>query len=172
MRYAKELRTSIDLALEAGELLRRDFHRFGGPRGHGDHAEADEEAEWIIREGLTKNFPLYRYRGEETGSVESADDHVWLIDPNDGTSSYLRGGRGSAVSIGLVRKGIPVLGVVYAFAAPDDNGDLIYWAEEAELMRNGNPVRPHWDLSQRSHVVLLVSTHREHLMSTILETIY
>ena len=172
MRYAKELRTSIDLALQAGEILRRDFHRWGGPRGHGDHAEADEEAEWIIRNELIKEFPEYRYRGEETGSVESNDDHVWLIDPNDGTSSYLRGGRGSAVSIGLVRKGIPVLGVVYAFAAPDDNGDLIYWAEETELMRNGNPVRPHWDLSQRNHVVILVSTHREHLMSTILETIY
>jgi ADP-ribosylglycohydrolase/fructose-1,6-bisphosphatase/inositol monophosphatase family enzyme len=172
MTYERELQNSIELALEAGELLRRDFHRWGGPRGYRDHAEADTEAEWLIRNRLVKEFPAYRYRGEETGSVETEDDHVWLIDPNDGTSSYLRGGRGSAVSIGLVRKGIPVLGVVYAFAAPDDRGDLICWSEGSELTRNGKAVRPAWDLSQRNHVVLLVSTHREHLMETILETIY
>src|SRR5215470_15377771 len=172
MSYERELRICIDLAQEAGELLRRDFHRWGGPRGYKDHAEADTEAEWIIRNRLLAEFPAYRYRGEETGSVKTEDDHVWLIDPNDGTSSYLRGGRGSAVSIGLVRKGIPVLGVVYAFAAPDDGGDLICWAEGNDLTRNGKTIRPAWDLSQRNHVVLLVSTHREHLMETILETIY
>ncbi|MCI0604434.1 ADP-ribosylglycohydrolase family protein [bacterium] len=172
MRYKKELDLATDAALEAGELLRREFHRPGGPRGQRAHAEADDEAEWLIRKRLTESFPQYRYRGEETGSIETADDHVWLVDPNDGTSSYLRGARGSAVSIGLVKKGVPVLGVVYAYTAPDDNGDLICWAEDFDLMRNGKSVKPAWDLSSPGHVVLLVSTHRENLMETLLECIH
>ncbi len=172
MAYEKELRDSIEAALEAGELLRREFHRPGGPRGEKAHAEADEEAEWIIRKRLLAAFPAYRYRGEETGSVEAEEDLVWLVDPNDGTSSYLRGARGSAVSIGLVRRGVPVLGVVYAYTSPDDNGDLICWAEDSDLMRNEKPVKPMWDLSRPKQIILLVSAHREHLMETLLRCIH
>jgi len=170
--YERSLRVSLDAALEAGELLRREFHRWGGPRGYRDHADADTEAEWMIRNRLMSEFPHYRYLGEETGSIDSQDEHVWLVDPNDGTSSYLRGARGSSVSIGLVRNGIPVLGVVYAYTAPDDAGDLIYWAEGFELTRNGKPVRPQWKTNPRNHVVVLVSTHRESLIETLLEVIH
>jgi ADP-ribosyl-[dinitrogen reductase] hydrolase len=172
MPYGKELDVATHAALDAGELLRREFHRAGGPRGQRAHADADDEAEWLIRKQLTEVFPEYRYRGEETGSIETPSDHVWLVDPNDGTSSYLRGARGSAVSIGLVKRGIPVLGVVYAYTAPDDKGDLICWAEESDLTRNGISVKPNWDLSYAPHIVLLVSTHREHLMETLLECIH
>ena len=49
MNYEKALREAVAAALEAGELLRREFHKWGGPRGAGDHADADTEAEWIIR---------------------------------------------------------------------------------------------------------------------------
>jgi len=172
MNYEKQLRCALDAALEAGELLRREFHRWGGPRGQHAHAEADEEAEWLIRKRLLAAFPEYKYRGEETGSVSAPDLHVWLVDPNDGTSGYLRGARGSAVSIGLVRKGIPVLGVVYAYCAPDDAGDLIHWAEEFELTRNGFPVRTRWDVSKRGQVVVLVTAHREPLMESVLSCIH
>jgi ADP-ribosylglycohydrolase/fructose-1,6-bisphosphatase/inositol monophosphatase family enzyme len=171
MSYERELRNAVDAALEAGELLRREFHRWGGPRGHSSHADADEEAEWIIRKHLMKAFPSYRYRGEETGSQHSEDDHVWLVDPNDGTSAFLRGGRGSAVSIALLHSGIPVVGVVYSFVAPDDHGDLIYWAEGFELSRNGKPIRPVWDVSDRKHSVILVSLHRENMIGEVLDCI-
>ena len=68
-------------------------------------------------------------------------EHIWLVDPNDGTSAYLKGWRGSAVSIALVRKGVLVLGVVYAPCYPDDNGDLFAWAEGCgPVTRNGKPV--------------------------------
>ena len=172
MSYEKELRTVLDVVQEAGELLRREFHRWGGPRGHSGHAEVDEEAEWLIRKRLLSEFRNYRYRGEETGSVASQDPHVWLIDPNDGTSAYLRGARGSAVSVGLVRAGIPVLGVVYAFVAPDDGGDLIYWAEGIELARNGEPIKPNWNAPRKSQTVLLVSMHRENMIPELLECIH
>lgn len=171
MSYERALKEALDAALEAGELLRREFHRWGGPLGHHDHAEADLEAEWLIRNRLMSAFPQHRYRGEETGSILADDPHVWLVDPNDGTIAYLRGARGSAVSIGLVRNGTPVLGVVYSYVAPDDRGDLIYWAEGFELTRNGVPVRPAWNTSSPEQVVLLVSMHREALAQTVLDCI-
>lgn len=140
-RYQAALDAAVDAALEAGQLLRAEFHRPGGPRGSGGHAEVDEQAERVIREKILAAFPA-AYRGEETGTASGGDpEHVWLVDPNDGTSAYLKGWRGSAVSIALVRKGVLVLGVVYASTYPDDNGDLFAWAEGCgPVTRNGKPV--------------------------------
>jgi len=143
MDYRRALESAIAAARDAGALLRADFHRAGGPRHHGPNkAEADTDAEhriWTHLEPL--GFPGV---GEETAGLRGTDArHVWVVDPNDGTSAYIRGHRGSAVSIALVRDGVPVLGVVFAFAYPDDDGDLIAWAEDTgSITRNGQPVAP------------------------------
>jgi ADP-ribosylglycohydrolase/fructose-1,6-bisphosphatase/inositol monophosphatase family enzyme len=137
------LELAENAAREAGTILLADFLRPGGPRRHNaDHAHADEEAEALIRARLLAATPKWSYRGEETGWQEGTEGHhVWLIDPNDGTAAYLKGWRGSAVSIGLLRDGVPVLGVVYAFAAPDNTGDVLAWGEGCgPLRRNGEPV--------------------------------
>jgi ADP-ribosylglycohydrolase/fructose-1,6-bisphosphatase/inositol monophosphatase family enzyme len=144
--YAHILQEATEAAREAGALLRADLHRAGGPRGEGDHAEADAEAERLIRDRLLAALPC-GYRGEELGAAPGPiNTHIWLVDPNDGTRAYLKGWRGSAVSIALLHDTTPVLGVVYAFAYADDAGDLIAWAEGCgPLTRNGEPV--HTDLA-------------------------
>ncbi|XXY49435.1 inositol monophosphatase family protein [Sorangium sp. So ce269] len=141
MGYDAELSLAVEAARRAGSLLRAEFHRPGGPRGAGTHAEVDVEAELLLREALTRATP-YAFLGEETGAVSGADpSHRWVVDPNDGTASFLHGYRGASVSIGLLREGTPVLGVVYAYAYPDDDGDLIAWAEgTGPIRRNGAPV--------------------------------
>ena len=132
------LAAATEAALRAGALIREEFHRPGGPRGGGSHADVDTEAEQVIREALTGAFPFLGYVGEETGRHIPADAKaIWMVDPNDGTKSFLKGLRGSAVSVALVRDGMPVLGVVYAPVAPDDAGDLFTWAEGRPLTRNG-----------------------------------
>jgi fructose-1,6-bisphosphatase/inositol monophosphatase family enzyme/ADP-ribosylglycohydrolase len=140
-------------------MIRADFHRPGGPRGHGDHADVDLEAEQLIRARLTAAFPDWGYRGEETGSspMEPPPRYVWLVDPNDGTRSFLQGYRGSSVSIALLRDRQPVLGVVYAPSAPDDDGDFIAWAEGCgPVTRNGAPVvREPWATDLAEADVLL-----------------
>jgi ADP-ribosyl-[dinitrogen reductase] hydrolase len=154
------LALAIDAAKEAGALLRADFHRPGGARGGGDKADADTEAERGIRARLTAAFPRFGYRGEETG-VQAGEpgEPIWLVDPNDGTRDYLAGRRGSAVSIGLVHDGRPVLGVVFAFAYPDDAGDLFAWAEgTGPLRRNGRPVETRLNDSLGPTDVVLVSS--------------
>jgi len=134
------LAAAIGAAREAGALLRAELHRPGGPRGTGGHAEADREAEKLIRGRLLARTPDWTYTGEETGDIDGPGDHRWIVDPNDGTSAFVRGERGSAVSIGLVIRDEPVLGVVYAFSAPDDEGDLIAWAAGCgPITRNGWP---------------------------------
>src|SRR5262249_13114053 len=133
----RALAVAIDAAREAGALLRQEFHRPGGPRGAGGHAEVDGLAEELIQKRVFAAFP-WAYRGEELGHRDKDDcPLIWLVDPNDGTSAYLKGWRGSAVSIAALRDGVPILGVVYAFAYPDDEGDLITWAEGCPLTRNG-----------------------------------
>ncbi|MCI0458804.1 MAG: ADP-ribosylglycohydrolase family protein [Gemmataceae bacterium] len=140
--YQGPLQAAIEAAREAGALLRQEFHRPGGPRGESGHADIDTEAEQLIRQKLLAAFP-WGYLGEETGSAEGSDrSHRWLVDPNDGTSAYLKGWRGSSVSIALLRDSVPVLGVVYALAYPDGSGDLIAWAEGCgPITRNGQPMQ-------------------------------
>src|SRR5512141_910538 len=116
----RALEVAIAAARRAGDILRADLHRPGGPRGGGDKAEADTEAELACRRLLSEAFPRWGYLGEETGAAAGEPgEPVWLVDPNDGTRDYLKGRRGSAVSIGLLVDRVPKLGVVYAFAYPD-----------------------------------------------------
>lgn len=91
------LPVAVDAALRAGRMLREEFHRSGGPRGGGSHAEIDSDAERVVRETLTGAYPDWAYLGEETGHGGPGDaEYRWLVDPNDGTKSYLKGLRGDA----------------------------------------------------------------------------
>ena len=156
----RTLDVAVRAAREAGDVLRADLHRAGGPRGHGEKAEADTEAEWGIRGRLREAFPGWGYLGEETGEVAGEPGTPrWLVDPNDGTRDYLKGRRGSTVSIALLVDGQPRLGVVHSFAYPDDTGDLFAWAEGCgPLLRNGVPLDPALPASLGPLDVVLVSS--------------
>jgi ADP-ribosyl-[dinitrogen reductase] hydrolase len=139
------LSTAVEAAATARALLLAECARPDGPRGEIGHCPADDEAEWLIRERLLAACPDWGFLGEETGlrAAPHGDDWVWVVDPNDGTSSMQRGYRGHAVSIGLVHAGAPVLGVVWAVDAPDDGGDLVTWAAGCgPVRRNGVPLEP------------------------------
>lgn len=76
--------------------------------------------------------------GEETGYSLTGHPWCWVVDPNDGTSDFLKGLKGSAISVGLLRDHVPVLGVVYAPVTVEGFTDCIAWAEgERTLLRNG-----------------------------------
>ena len=133
----------IAAAEAAGRILAAEFARADGPRGAASHADVDEEIEADLREQLLALQPA-RWRGEETGlRAGPGGAFCWLVDPHDGTSAFLAGERGSAVSIALLRDGVPVLGVVHAPLSPDLGADTIAWAEGLNhLLRNGTRVRP------------------------------
>ena len=132
----------------AAKMLADESRRALGPRGAGDKAEIDVEIEEYLAEALT-TIMRCRFVGEETG-IRPGDGSpfCWLVDPHDGTSAWLQGHRGSAVSVALLHAGEPVLGVVCSPMSPDRGWDLIAWAEGlSHLLRNGSELRV--DLSQR-----------------------
>jgi len=137
------LSPAIAAAETAGRMLAAEFARRGGPRGGGRHAEVDAEIEVMLREQLLALLPA-RWLGEETGEQAGpGGGFCWLVDPHDGTSAFLDGHRGSAVSIALLHNGVPVLGVVHSPLSPDRGADTIAWAEGLDhLLRNGARVTP------------------------------
>jgi hypothetical protein len=128
----------VAAAEAAGRLLAAEFARPGGPRGAGSHADIDHEIEVGLRQRLLELLPA-RWMGEETGADPGPGGAAcWVVDPNDGTSAFLAGHRGSAVCIALLRGGVPVLGVVHAPISPDRGPDTIAWVEGMDhLLRNG-----------------------------------
>jgi ADP-ribosylglycohydrolase/fructose-1,6-bisphosphatase/inositol monophosphatase family enzyme len=153
------LNAAVEAARAAGDILREEFNRPGGPRGTQHHAEADEVAEQEIYDRLSAAFPDYGFIAEENHSeLEYSGFHrLWLVDPNDGTGAYMRGFRGAAVSIALLEAGEHILGVVYAFNYPDDNGDLIAWAKGGPVFRNGKPVTRTWPDNPFADCTVLIS---------------
>jgi ADP-ribosylglycohydrolase/fructose-1,6-bisphosphatase/inositol monophosphatase family enzyme len=143
-KYDTTLKIATEAAQEAGKLLLAEFLRPGGPRGPVGSCLADKKAELEIRRKLGDSFPDYGIYGEEAPEHDrppaDKEKHTWVIDPNDGTAAFQQGFRGAAVSIGLLGSGKPVLGVVYAYGARANRGDMITWAEGEPLRRNGQPV--------------------------------
>jgi len=133
----------IAAAEDAGRRLAAEFARPQGPRGAGGHADVDDEIEAELRDRLLALMPA-RWRGEESGVLAGpGGPYCWLVDPHDGTRAFLAGALGSAVSIALLRDGMPVLGVVHAPLSPDRGADTIAWAEGlGHLLRNGAVVAP------------------------------
>lgn len=145
-RYERELEVAVAAAREAAAHLAAEFARPEGPRGQGDKCPADDEAEALVRQRLLAAFPDHGFVAEEDHAQDrppgpGAGGHAWVVDPNDGTKYFLLGRRGASVSIGLLRDGVPVLGVVLAHTAPLGGQDLFTWAEGAGApRRNGEPV--------------------------------
>lgn len=141
--FAPYLDIAIKAARAAGDLLRADFHLRLGPRGAGDKAPVDTEAEQLIRDILLGAGGGWGFLGEETGLVPGRSGvPTWVVDPNDGTRDYIKGRRGSSVSIALVWQRRPVLGVVHAFGYPDDRGPIYSAALGREgVFKDGAPVK-------------------------------
>ena len=130
----------IDVVLQVGRLLSSEWDRVDGPRGQGDKAVVDVEIEYLLRQQLI-DLHSCDFWGEETGRTLTGNPWCWVVDPNDGTSDFLNGLKGSAISVGLLYKQTPVLGVVYAPVTKEDIPDCIAWAEGLpNLLRNGEPV--------------------------------
>lgn len=74
---------------------------------------ADQAADKFIVAALRKITPKIQILSEEGGQNISQFDLTWLVDPLDGTRQFIRRSGYFTVNIGLVRDGVPILGVVY-----------------------------------------------------------
>ena len=107
----------VPIATEAVERATR-FIRTNLPRAlaeKGDRdmvSEVDLSVERAVRAYLNENTPAIGFLGEEEGRAGAVDDLLWVLDPVDGTANFVRGLPLCAVSLALVSRRKPVLGVI------------------------------------------------------------
>lgn len=114
-----ELAVASRLAHAAGVLLlaaREDGQLEVGTKAHGEVVtSADRAADRLVQTGLGLEFPDDAIYSEETPDTGArlGQRRVWIVDPLDGTSTYVAGGDEFCVSIGLAVEGRPVVGAVF-----------------------------------------------------------
>lgn len=138
--HSKELAAALEAARAAADVIRAFYQQHLRIETKADESpvtEADVRAEQVIRETLSRHFPGYGFYGEETGRHGMDAESVWLVDPIDGTKSFVRECPFFSTQIALRRAGRFVLGVSSAPAY----GELA-WAEEGKgAFLDGRPMR-------------------------------
>jgi myo-inositol-1(or 4)-monophosphatase len=111
------LNVAVMAARRAGGVLIRKMSNLEKlkveQKGHNDFvSDADRAAEKAIIDCILKHYPDHAILAEESGA-QGESDHLWIIDPLDGTTNYLHGFPVFAVSIGVQINGRMEHGVVY-----------------------------------------------------------
>ncbi|HYE01223.1 MAG TPA: histidinol-phosphatase [Alphaproteobacteria bacterium] len=128
------------LADAAGAICRQYYR---SPLSIDDKADAspvtiaDREAERTMRAILAGAVPQHGIIGEEMGAERADAEYVWVLDPIDGTKSFMTGRPLFVTLIALLRRGEPILGVIDQPIV----GDRWIGAEDLPTMLNGRPAR-------------------------------
>lgn len=111
--------------------------------------EVDKLSEEIIISNIKSSFPEHAIFAEESGRDSITSDHVWLIDPIDGTTNYAHAYPFFSISIALEVRGEVIVGLVY-----DPVKDEMFTAEEGKgAFLNGEPIAvSKSDAIEHSHV--------------------
>ena len=99
--------------------------------------EADRLAEELIRIEIQKRFPGHGIIGEEFGAESENNDIIWVIDPIDGTQSFVHGVPFYTTLIGILINGKPEIGIIYAPALDE----LLYASTGNGCFLNGEKVQ-------------------------------
>ncbi|MCS7238049.1 MAG: histidinol-phosphatase [Thermoguttaceae bacterium] len=146
---------AVQIAREAGQLTLRYFGQIGLVSEQKADAtpvtEADREAELLLRERIGQAFPEDEILGEEFPTKLGTSAYRWIIDPIDGTKSFVRGVPLYGTMIGVEREGQLEIGVVHIPAT----GECVFaargmgaWYEDRTGNRRRAKVSTVDDLSQ------------------------
>src|SRR3974390_2291650 len=139
MPHSPELKAALDAAEQAANIARSLYQRNIEVRIKEDKSpvtEADVRCEIAIREIIETRFPSHGFYGEETGSHNQNAEHLWLVDPIDGTNAFVREYAMFSTQIALMRNGELVLGV----SSAPVYGELAYAERGHGAFLNGKPV--------------------------------
>lgn len=109
---------AVSIAIAASEIIEKYFHSTFDinykSEGKSDPVTtADIEADVLIRNLITNKFPDHSIISEENEAyIIPNSDYCWVIDPLDGTNNFLNKFPFYSISIGVLYKGIPVVGVI------------------------------------------------------------
>lgn len=137
------IRQSQQLVIDVFKGFREELMQSYGKIDHiskGDGSpvtELDIKVEQAIKQRLAEEYPEIGFHGEETEDVVGTVNATWIVDPIDGTSSFVHGLPYCTNMAGLVVDGVTVASVIYQFATDDlytairgegayKNGERIY----------------------------------------------
>lgn len=99
--------------------------------------EVDLLSEKAILDFIRRRHPSHRILAEESGESEAASEYLWIVDPLDGTTNYLRGLPVFSVSIALMKGDSLVAGAVF----DPLRGELFHAERGGGAFLNGNPIK-------------------------------
>ncbi|KAF3764210.1 inositol monophosphatase [Cryphonectria parasitica EP155] len=161
---------AIQLGKDAGEMLMDGARvRMSGSSGGGQAEEqrieekenavdivtkTDTDVEAFIHQSISKKYPHHKFIGEETYSAGSSKDYLidpdhptWCVDPLDGTVNYTHLFPTFCVSIALIVRGSPIIGIIYApfmnqlFTACRGRGAFLNGSQRLPFLPN-RPIPP------------------------------
>jgi histidinol-phosphatase len=138
--HSPHLATALEAARAAAEVVRRYYRSNLAITIKADKSpvtEADVEAEKVIRGIITARFPDHGFYGEETGSSALDAEYLWLVDPIDGTKSFVREYPMFSTQIALMHRGRLVVGV----SSAPEYGELAYGEAGVGAWLGDRPIR-------------------------------
>ena len=128
-----------NLARQAGAILHAGYnmeHQVGYKGVIDLVTEIDHKSEKFLLEQVQKDFPGHHIFSEESGIIQGSAEHIWYIDPLDGTVNYAHHIPIFCVSIAYASRGSLTLGAVY-----DPMRDEMFLAERGKGAHlNGHPL--------------------------------
>ncbi len=120
------LEFATQIALEAGKQTLELFHSAGLKVEHKADGSpvtlADRQAEQLLRQRIGQQFPDDAILGEEFGESPGSSGFRWVLDPIDGTKSFVSGVPLYTTLVAVLKQDHPLIGVIFAPAA----GEMVY----------------------------------------------
>lgn len=138
----KFLKVAKQAALEAGKVIQKHSGKISQKSIKNEDVsdvstDADLAAEKTIVSILEKTFPNHNVISEEDEKTDRGSEYTWVIDPLDGSFSFMVNMPTYGVSIGLLKDNQPVLGVLFLVAL-----NRLYWAQEGKgAYMNGKSIK-------------------------------
>lgn len=147
---------SKKLAEVSAAIIRRHFRTRISVESKDDNSPvtiADKKSEEVMRELILKHYPEHGVIGEEFGKSNEDAEYAWVLDPIDGTKSFICGAYSFGTLIALLKNGKPIIGV---YNHPILNDFLIGDNVETKINGEKTAVRHCNDLS---NAILLTTDH-------------
>jgi len=116
---SSEIHDLLQIGLKAVDLAKGEILKFYGTKITVDWKPdqtpvtiADRNAEDIVRTFLDKETPQFGFLGEESGRARQEAEYHWVLDPIDGTKSFVRGVPLFGTILALYRKDEPIVGLI------------------------------------------------------------
>lgn len=138
-----------------GSLLAIKYKTAASGNGWRDPvSEVDSKVERMIRERLAENYPGHDVIGEEMIERPAPDsDFIWVVDPIDGTTNFINGFPLFSVSIGILNKGVPVVGALWCTVSHALRSGVYHCTSGGKLRFDGMDVTPKVNPAVRRRLV-------------------